>query len=319
MSTGSSPLEVNPGPIGAPSFGGKRILLTGGSGFIGSCLGPLLDGLGHTVYPVSRSTGFDISNVSSFRPFLGASINTVIHLAGHTFVPESWNSPDEYYRVNSLGTQSALDFCRAVDATMIYISAYIYGKPQYLPIDEQHPVEPNNPYAHSKWFGEELCRFYSRFMGVRTIILRPFNLYGPGQDERFLIPTILTQYRNNGVVNILDTTPRRDFLHVADFAEACASAVTHEVDYALFNVGSGYSLSVAEIVQIMSRVTGDKITVTATGTPRRNEILETIADIRAIKDAMGWTPHRSFSEGLLALVRTTNHSHASNHQAGAAT
>jgi nucleoside-diphosphate-sugar epimerase len=218
----------------------QNILVTGSTGFIGKPLVSCLGLRGATVHHFARSRGHNILDKNAFTPFLDKGINIIFHLAGLTFVPDSWNNAGEFYAVNFLGTQNTLDFCRAVGAHMIYISAYVYGVPQYLPIDEHHPVAPNNPYAHSKWLGEELCRFYAGNMGVKVTVLRGFNLYGPGQDTRFLLPWIIMQAKEGKEIVVKDDAPRRDYLHVDDFIEACILAMQAPDQFRIFNVGSGY-------------------------------------------------------------------------------
>lgn len=281
----------------------RNILVTGSTGFIGKPLVRRLEQHGDIVHHFARSLGNDILDKSAFTPFLGKGIDTVFHLAGLTFVPNSWSNPTEFYAVNSLGTQHALEFCRAVSAHMIYISAYVYGVPQYLPIDEAHPVAPNNPYAHSKWLGEELCRFYAGNMGVKATVLRGFNLYGPGQDERFLLPWIIMQAKEGKEIVVKDDTPRRDYLHVDDFVGACILAMQTPDQFRIFNVGSGYSLSVSEFIEAVVRASGNSGGWRCTGEVRQNEIPDTVADCRAIYQELGWGCSKTLVEALSDMMK----------------
>jgi nucleoside-diphosphate-sugar epimerase len=177
-----------------------------------------------------------------------------------------------------------------VNARLVYVSAYVYGIPQFLPISESHPVCPNNPYAHSKWLGEELCRFYSRHFGVPVTVLRPFNLYGTGQDKQFLIPTILQQARNDAAITVKDISPKRDYLHIEDFVQACIKALQSQSQFSVFNVGSGSSVSVEELLDMVKLHSPHKLEWQSTGEIRINEIPDTVADISAIKMALHWRP-----------------------------
>jgi nucleoside-diphosphate-sugar epimerase len=292
----NSPVSLMPGnATGA-------ILVTGATGFIGRPLVQRLEQQGHAVYRFARSMGNDIRDKDAFSAFLGKGIEIVFHLAGRNFVPDSWTNPEDFYAVNTLGTQQALEFCRRERVRMIYVSAYIYGVPHYLPIDEKHPVAPNNPYAHSKWLGEELCRFYAGILGVQTTILRPFNLYGPGQDESFLIPTIIRQAREGKEIVVKDDTPRRDYLHVDDFVEACLAARQAKEPLSIFNVGSGYSVSVREIVEAVIHATGKEMTWRSTGEVRPHEIPDTIADCEAIWHEVNWKSRIKFDVGIRSLL-----------------
>ena len=164
------------------------MLVTGGSGFVGRRLVRSLRGEGVEVYAPER----DILEVSA-GPLPDLSADWVIHLAGRTFVPASWNDPADFYRVNALGTVNVLEYCRRTQAKLIYVSGYCYGIPETLPISETAPLKPNNPYAFSKSAAEEACRFFFECLQTSVMIVRPFNIYGPGQSPDFLIPRIVEQ------------------------------------------------------------------------------------------------------------------------------
>lgn len=281
----------------------RNILVTGSTGFIGKPLVRRLEQRGDTVHHFARSLGNDILDTSAFTPFLGKGIDTVFHLAGLTFVPNSWSNPAEFYAVNSLGTQHVLEFCRSAKAHMIYTSAYVYGAPQYLPIDESHPVAPNNPYAHSKWLGEELCRFYAGSMGVKATVLRGFNLYGPGQDGRFIMPWIIMQAKEGKEIVVKDDTPRRDYIHVDDFVGACIHAMQSTAQFRIFNVGSGYSLSVREVIEAVVCAAENNVSWRCTGEVRQNEIPDTVADCHAIKRDLGWNCSKTLSKALSEMMK----------------
>ena len=279
-----------------------RILVTGATGFIGRHLVQKLKDSGHVVYLLSKSLGYDVCNNTVFSDFLGKKIDIVFHLAGRTFVPGSWDDPYTYYWTNTLGTQITLEFCRKTNAKMIFISAYVYGVPKYLPIDEKHPVAPNNPYAHSKWLAEELCAFYARKMSVQTVVLRPFNLYGPGQDEHFLIPTLINQINRDGKVVVKDEVPRRDYLHIYDFVEACISVINITDSFILFNIGYGASLSVKEIIELLIEKCGEDVKWRSLNEKRTNEIPDTVANCTAIRKHLGWEPRLSFRDSICELM-----------------
>lgn len=276
------------------------ILVTGASGFIGRRLVSVLKRAGTKVYPFSTSNGQEIRDPSCFNSFKHQNITHVIHLAGRTFVPESWRIPGEFYGVNTLGTQHVLDFCRECSARLIYISAYIYGIPQVLPISEFHHASPNNPYAHSKWLGEELCRFYAQEFDVPVTILRPFNLFGPGQAAQFLIPTILQQARTTSLITIKDAAPRRDYLHIDDFVKACVKVLQLDTRFSVFNVGSGYSVSVGELLDMVVKFSPRPLGWKSTEEPRANEIPDTVADISAIQSTLKWKPKISLEDFVKA-------------------
>lgn len=280
-----------------------RVLVTGSTGFIGRRLMARLKSLGCEVSEFARDLGNDAAEAASFEPFKDKSIEVLVHLAGLTFVPLSWKDPGSFYRVNSLGTARALEFCRETSARMVYVSAYVYGAPEYLPMDEKHPVKPNNPYAHSKWLGEEICRFYAENMGVASTVLRPFNIYGPGQDENFLIPTLIRQARDGGEIVVKDDAPRRDYIHLDDVVEACVAALSPDASFRVFNVGAGASLSVRDVVEAVIEAKGGLVNWRSLGEKRPNEIPDTVADCAAIREALGWAPKRGFKEAIRELLQ----------------
>jgi nucleoside-diphosphate-sugar epimerase len=280
------------------SVAGGVVVVTGATGFVGRRLCPRLTDSGQRVIPLARGLGRDVLAPDTWRALDGERVDAVVHLAAATFVPDSWARPGHFYELNTLGTQRVLDWCAARGARLVYLSAYLYGQPHYNPIDEGHTLAPDNPYAHSKWLGEELCRFYSAYRGVPTAILRPFNLFGPGQDERFLVPSVLGQLRDTGHITVKDDRPRRDFVHVDDLVDACVRVLAAPPASAVFNVGSGRSLSVGDVLEVVRRAARRRVEVTVAGEPRPNEIMDTVADCRAITAALGWRPRQGLEAWL---------------------
>jgi len=276
----------------------QEVLVTGATGFIGRRAVALLGAAGVKTRCCSASTGHDLERADALDPFKGLGITHVVHLGGRTYVPDSWEEPGAFYRTNTLGTQQVLDFCRSTGARLVYVSAYVYGIPQTLPIAESHPVAPNNPYAHSKWLGEELCRFYAGEFGVKVTVLRPFNIFGPGQGADFLIPTILRQARTETLITVKDASPRRDYLHLDDFVDALVRALGSKAPFSLFNVGSGHSVSVGELLDMVVRRSPRPLRWASSGEVRVNEIPDTIADISAIKTALQWSPQLTLEDFL---------------------
>lgn len=169
------------------------ILITGSRGFIGHALKPKLKDLHFDIIEVNSQNG-GINNPKRFEGLLSQDITHVFHLAGKTFIPESWKTPANFFTTNVFGTQNVLEFCRKKKASLTFVSAYIYGNPEMLPIREDNAICPNNPYAQSKYLAEQLCQFYAREFDLKVNIIRPFNAYGIGQDKRFLIPSIINRH-----------------------------------------------------------------------------------------------------------------------------
>jgi nucleoside-diphosphate-sugar epimerase len=280
----------------------KKILITGATGFVGKELSLHLQATGRETFGLSLSGGDDIRNPLCLHRYHDKQIETVFHLAAKTFVPESWETPDEFYRTNTLGTLNLLEFCRKADARLIYVSAYVYGPPQYLPIDENHPIQPNNPYAYSKWCGEQLCRFYSEYYGVRTSILRPSNLYGPGQADRFILSKVISQLKTSGRISVEDSTPKRDFLHVRDFVDACIVILEHgELDQT-YNVASGVSASIAQVIRLICKISGAPADWQDLGQVRPNEIPDNRMSSLLVQQGF-WKPRISLEDGVRGLLQ----------------
>ena len=164
------------------------------------------------------------------------------------FVPYSFENPRETYEVNVLGTLNILELCRLYNiGNIVFASSYVYGSPEYLPVDEGHSLSPTSPYARSKVMGEGLCRAYHEDYGLKCVILRIFNIYGEGQSDSFLIPSILKQLVS-GEIELMDPEPRRDFLYISDAVDAYVKAGHYTgSDFEVFNMGSGVSYSVDSI------------------------------------------------------------------------
>lgn len=287
-----------------------RVLITGSDGFVGKHLVSELKKRSCEVYLFSDLRGQDVCKKEAFDDFFDKEIDIVFHLASRTFVPDSWKNPDIFYETNTFGTQNVLDFCVKTGAKLVYIGAYIYGTPKYLPIDEKHPVSPNNPYAHSKWLAEELCRFYSKEFGVKTIILRPFNIFGEGQNENFLIPFIIKQIYEKNAVEVKDANPKRDYLYISDFIDALILLMDYEKAFSIFNIGCGYSFSVKQIIEMIIECYGKEIEWFSLKQERKNEILETVADVDLIKNALNWKPVISFKEGINRMLKAAENKYA---------
>lgn len=281
----------------------KAVLVTGSRGFVGRALSARLAADGFSV--VELPEGADIAEPSCLD-FLGrAELAHVFHLAGKTYVPQSWEDPPAFYRVNVAGTASVLELCRRKSIPLTCVSAYLYGRPARLPISEADEVRPNNPYAHSKHLAEELCRFYAREMGVKAVIIRPFNVYGPSQDSRFLIPTIIRQALEGEEIKVMDLHPKRDYVYIDDLVGSLVLSMKRANDSGAaeaYNIGSGHSVSVQEVIDAVQSAVGTAKKVVSTGEPRKNEISDVVADISRAAGALGWAPATSFEDGIKKTV-----------------
>jgi nucleoside-diphosphate-sugar epimerase len=271
------------------------VIVTGARGFVGSHVVRALRGAGCEVVEHRRADG----DLADGPPAGWPRATHVVHLAGRTFVPAAWNDPVPFRRDNVDATTHVLEYCRQVDASMVHVSSYVYGTPQRLPIDERHPLDPFNPYAESKILAERAVQDYQQQFGLRATIVRPFNLYGPGQDVRFLIPTIIRQALDHtcAAITVTDDRPRRDYLHVRDLAALIVTALRAPMG-GIYNAGSGESHSVRDIADRVGDLTGGRKPLQVTGPVRPNEILDVVADVSRAAAALAWRPLISFADGL---------------------
>ena len=279
----------------------KHALITGSTGFIGRALKQRLSNDGYKISELNSD--FDIRKTASFLRFIDLNISCVFHLAGKTYVPESWQNPGEFYHVNVMGTENVLEFCRQKSIPLIYVSSYLYGQPEKMPISETDPIIPNNPYAHSKYLAEQLCEFYAREFGSTVVILRPFNIYGPGQSDRFLIPLIVRQALEGQAIKVKTLEPRRDYIYLDDAVDAMVCAAENIfTPFAVYNIGSGYSLSVHEVIKEVLGIVKIEIPIISEYVVRKNEIDDVIADIALAKRELGWQPHHAFHQGIEKVI-----------------
>lgn len=282
----------------------KRILVTGHNGFVGRNLVKELKNLDAQVLILNDKYGrVDLRQWERIKnSFKTEEVNFIYHLAAETYVPISYENPRKVYDVNLLGTLNILELARLVNAEkIIYISSYVYGKPQYLPIDEEHPTKPNNPYSRSKLLAEQLIKSYYQDFGLRFVIFRPFNIYGRGQSPNFLIPSIIKQLEHGRII-LKDYKPRRDFIHVQDVVKALIKGAKLKKDFDTFNLGYGKSYSVKEIVDKIIHIHGKQVPVKYVNERRKNEIMDTVADIRKAKNELGWAPQIDIEKGLADVV-----------------
>jgi GDP-4-dehydro-6-deoxy-D-mannose reductase len=277
-----------------------KLLVTGSTGFIGRQL-------------LSRfsSSKFEIINLNHSHGEIWDEmtwvnlprVDTVIHMAAKTFVPDSWTYPQDFLKVNFQGAVCALEYCRKHHASLIFLSSYMYGEPKFLPIPESAEVKAFNPYGLAKKLAEELCEFYTSQYNVDVTILRPFNVYGPGQSSDFLIPFIIQQAMEGKKIIVKDLEPKRDYIFVEDLVNFIFEAVNARLrGINIFNVGTGVSYSVAEIITLVQNILGTDLNVESTGQRRNGEVMDTRADMTKANTLLKFIPSWSLQEGLAVMI-----------------
>lgn len=277
-----------------------RVLVTGHTGFIGKEFTRILDAGGISWIGASLSSGLNLENVESLADL--PPVDWVVHLAGIAGVRRSWQEPALFHRVNVTTALTALETARRRQARFLYVSSYMYGIPEYVPVDELHPLAWNNPYSASKRVVEMLCRTYEDNFSLPVVILRPFNLFGPNQSTEFLVSYVVHQALNSDSITVDDLIPRRDYLWVGDMARALCAVVTHpDAPSGVYNVGSGHSVSVNDVVDAVIKVCGHR-RVICRENARPNEIPDCVCDNRKFSEVFGWQPAVSISEGVGVLA-----------------
>jgi len=280
----------------------SKILITGASGFIGRALTANLRARERDVVPLDYEDG-DIASWETLAKLEQENITQIFHLAGKTFVPDSWGDPQAFCRTNVLGTVNVLEFCRKSRIPMTYISAYVYGHPDSLPIGENSPIRPSNPYALTKRLAEEACEFYAGAYDLPVTTIRPFNVYGIGQADFFLIPTIISQVLDDGEeIAVKDLAPKRDYVYLEDLVIALLATLNKPGGYRVYNIGSGVSLSVQEAIDTIQKIAGTKKKVVCDNAIRANELMDVVADISKAGKELGWYPRFSFHAGIENII-----------------
>jgi nucleoside-diphosphate-sugar epimerase len=274
------------------------ILVTGATGFVGTHLVQALRQRGDSVVAHSTRHG----NLAREEP-KAIGIRHVYHLAARTYVPDSWKDPRSFYEANVLGALNVLEFCRKHGCSLTLMSSYVYGRPERLPLSEDHPLRAFNPYAHSKILSEEMARFYEAAYNVRVNIVRPFNIYGPMQSGQFLIPTLISQAlsKDRDAIIVQDADPKRDYIFVADLIDLLL-LLDDSRNPGVYNAGSGVSTSVQELAEEILRLTRIQKRILSRDCRRPDEILNTVADITRARDILNWRPKISLQEGLLRTI-----------------
>jgi len=305
------------------------ILVTGGAGYIGSHAARALRYSGYEVVLYDNlSTGFrrlaqgfelvegDIADEAALRPVL-ARVDAVMHFAAHAYVGESVENPRKYFRNNVLAALSLLN--SALDAGIrrfVFSSTCaVYGIPELIPITEETPREPVNPYGASKLFFENALQAYSRAYGLRSVSLRYFNAAGADESgeigeihdpETHLIPLALAASTENGPELQIygsdyptpDGTCVRDYIHVNDLADAHVRALQHLEkggDSLAINLGTGRGHSVLEVIQAAEKATGRPVR-RKIGARRPGDPPVLVADPAKAQKALGWTAKRNLAD-----------------------
>ncbi len=276
----------------------KRIGVTGLKGFLGGEVATELRQAGHLVCDLDPWCRH--RDAESLRD-LPAQLDWVLHFAARTSIEQSRLDPKGFLRDNLAATQNAAHVAVERGAALLYLSSYVYGQPQYNPVDELHPTSELNPYMASKLAGEKWLQ--NALPDLPVVVLRPFSVYGRQRQPGRLVSDLLECVRAGRPLAIADATPRRDHLYSRDFcALAQAIVTTAPVATGVYNVGSGVANSNLEVAELLAELAGETRPVAVLSQPRPNDVPLCIADLRKVHAAFGWSPHWSLRAGLAELV-----------------
>ncbi len=305
----------------------STVLVTGAGGFIGSHLTERLVELGaHTRalvhYNSANTWGWldasplkadievvagDIRDVDHLRQIV-RGVDVVFHLAALIAIPYSYETPRAYVHTNVEGTLNVLQAARDADiGRVVHTStSEVYGTARTVPIDEQHPLQGQSPYAASKIGADKLAEAFHLSFGLPVATLRPFNTYGPRQSARAVIPTLISQALTQPEVRLGNLTPARDFNYVEDTVEGfiriaeCDAAIGEVV-----NVGSGQEIGIGDLARTILELLGtDKPIVTEAQRvrPQGSEVDRLCADPQKARRLLGWQPRHTLRDGLVRTI-----------------
>ncbi|MEM2021582.1 MAG: SDR family NAD(P)-dependent oxidoreductase [Zestosphaera sp.] len=296
-----------------------RVLVTGGAGFIGHNIALHLIREGYDVVVVDnveRSSEHVLKKLSEHGvPVVRADVRSfsrygsfevVVHAAAYVSVEESVREPLKYIENNVLGTARVGYECAMRTLKLIYLSsAAVYGEPVRIPVDEEHPTHPLSPYGLSKLQGEEVLKNFARVYGLKFVVLRLFNVYGPWQNPAYA--GVITNFiervlRDEPPIIYGDGEQTRDFIYVKDVARVVKFFVKNNVfNNETYNIGSGTPTSIRELAGTIIKLFNKNLSPIYTS-PRLGDIRHSIADISKIKKLTNFQP-TPLEEGLRSTLK----------------
>ena len=319
------------------NWSGRQVLITGAEGFIGSHLTEELLAAGASVRALVHYNPFgrwgwlhehagdidiragDVRDAERVAQ-VAEGVDVIFHLAALVGIPYSYEAPESYVQTNILGTHNLLQAARRAGVSR-YVqtsTSEVYGSALRVPIDEEHPLQPQSPYSASKIGADMLALSFHHAFELPVAVVRPFNTYGPRQSARAVIPAVLGQiYAGSEEIQVGATAPKRDFNYVTDTARGFMAIA--ECDRALgevVNIGSGREISIGDLIDLMIEVSGRD--VRAVRAPERirpagSEVDRLMCDNRRALEWAGWQPEVTLEEGLRLTAQWIEENLASVH------
>ena len=297
-------------------------LVTGGAGFIGSHIVKELIRQGQKVTVLDNLSSGKLDNLAPVKNKIALiqgdicdlalvqkackGVDYVLHLAALISVAESMAKPQETAQINVQGTVNVLEAAKQCEVKRLVFSssAAVYGTRPELPYKETTPTDCQSPYAWSKQVGAELCQLYTKAYGLETVSLRYFNVFGTGQNPNSAYAAVIAKFMQLAAENKpldidWDGLQSRDFVSVKDVVQASLLAVTKGVSGETYNVASGHTYTLLELVDTIEKVSGRKLK--RVSRPKRpGDVHESSADISKIV-SLGYKPSVTLEEGLTEM------------------
>lgn len=309
------------------SLAGRRVLVTGAGGFIGSRLCERLVAEGAGVRALVRYTSDGDAGWLDRSPIrkdvevargdladrdsvfsAARDCEVVFHLGALIAIPYSYEAPESYVRTNILGTLNVLQAVRELSiGRLVHTStSEVYGSAQTVPMTEAHPLVGQSPYSASKIGADKLAESYHRSFQTPVVTLRPFNTFGPRQSARAVIPSIAMQLLAGRTIRLGDTRPTRDFVFVDDTVDAFVRAGTVAgIEGLTIHFGGGREIAIGDLPALIGAAAGLPVEVEIDPQrlrPAASEVERLIADASLARRRLGWRPQVSVEEGLARVV-----------------
>ncbi|WP_342508838.1 NAD-dependent 4,6-dehydratase LegB [Sporosarcina sp. FSL K6-2383] len=303
-----------------------KVLVTGADGFIGSHLTEELVRQGYKVrafvyYNSFNSWGWLDQSSSEIKQNLDVfagdirdphgvkeamkGCTHVLNLAALIAIPYSYHSPDTYVDTNIKGTLNVVQAARelGIEKVVHTSTSEVYGTAQYVPIDEDHPLQGQSPYSATKIAADQMALSFYRSFDTPVSIIRPFNTYGPRQSARAVIPTIIGQLAaGRSTIKLGAISPTRDFNYVKDTVNGFISVMNSDKSVGeVINIGSNYEVSIGETAEMIADIMNVNLTIETDEQrlrPDKSEVERLWADNQKAKDLLGWTPDYGGKEGF---------------------
>jgi len=308
---------------------GKRVLLTGAGGFIGSHLAEALvargcklrafvrynsrsecgwiDTFPHRIRRQIEIYAGDLKDQNAVRRSM-RDCQVVFHLGALIGIPYSYIHPRDYLQTNIAGTTNILMACLDLSVLrLVHVStSEVYGTAQYVPMDENHPKVAQSPYSASKIAADMMAESFYCSYGLPIVTIRPFNTFGPRQSPRAVIPTMVSQGLNDSEISLGDITPTRDFTYVTDTVEGIIKgAETESIKGETINLGSGSEISIENLAKKVAKLLGLELNLKQDSKrirPEESEVKRLLSDNSKAQRLLGWKPVVSLEEGLQATI-----------------